>query len=111
MLGFGLSIEPQIWAVVFVMIRIGAAFITAPVFGAVSIPLTVRVSISGAIAFLVLQAHPIVPPAQIFGLATVLSVAAEALVRRLVSAIKASSPRIAPGPAVLMTTWLLSASR
>jgi flagellar biosynthetic protein FliR len=80
MLGFGLSIEPQIWAVVFVMIRIGAAFITAPVFGAVSIPLTVRVSISGAIAFLVLQAHPIVPPAQVFGLATFLSVAAEALV-------------------------------
>ena len=39
MLGFGLSIEPQLWALVFVMIRIGAAFSIAPVFGAVSIPL------------------------------------------------------------------------
>ncbi|MEJ8630867.1 hypothetical protein P0F65_15285 [Sphingomonas sp. I4] len=38
MLGFGLSIEPQAWAILFIMIRVGAAFITAPVFGAVSIP-------------------------------------------------------------------------
>ncbi len=80
MLGFGLSIEPQLWALVFVMVRIGAAFITAPVFGAVSIPLVVRVSLSGAIGLLVLAAHPVVPPPQIFAVATFLSIAAEALV-------------------------------
>jgi flagellar biosynthetic protein FliR len=80
MLGFGLAIEPQIWALVFVMVRIGAAFVTAPVFGAVSIPLTVRVSAAGAIAFLVLGTHPIVPPTQVFAVTTILSVVSEALV-------------------------------
>jgi flagellar biosynthetic protein FliR len=79
-LGFGLSIEPQLWALVFVMVRIGAAFIAAPVFGAVSVPVTVRVTLSAAIAFLVIAAHPIVPPAQVFSAATVLAIAAEALV-------------------------------
>ena len=39
MLGFGLSIEPQLWALIFVMIRVGATFIAAPVFGAVAVPL------------------------------------------------------------------------
>jgi flagellar biosynthetic protein FliR len=79
-LGFGLAIEPQIWALLFVMVRIGAAFVTAPIFSAVSVPLVVRVSLSGAIAFLVLGSHAIVPPPHVFAVATVLSIAAEALV-------------------------------
>src|SRR3546814_9585126 len=77
---FGLAVEPQLWALIFVMVRIGAAFIAAPVFGAVSIPLPVRVTLSGAIGVLVLGTHPVTPPAQVFGLATFLSIAAEALV-------------------------------
>ena len=48
MLGLGLAIEPQAWALLFVMVRIGAAFVAAPVFGAVSIPLPVRISLSGS---------------------------------------------------------------
>ncbi|RDE05907.1 flagellar biosynthetic protein FliR [Sphingomonas aracearum] len=79
-LGTGLAIEPQLWALVFVMVRIGAAFIAAPVFGAMTMPVIVRVSLSGAIGVLVLGTHSIVPPAQIFALTTFLSVAAEALV-------------------------------
>src|SRR3546814_19007041 len=79
MLGFGLAIEPQLCALIFVMVRIGAAFIAAPVFGAVSIPLPVRVTLSGAIVVLVLGTHPVTPPAQGFGIATFLSIAAEAL--------------------------------
>ena len=80
MLGFGLSIEPQLWALLFVMIRVGATFIAAPVFGAVGVPLPVRVALSGAIGVLVLHAHPVTPPASLFGVATILAVAAEALV-------------------------------
>ena len=38
-LGFGLSIEPQLWALIFVMVRVGSALIAAPVFGAVQVPL------------------------------------------------------------------------
>lgn len=80
MLGFGLAIEPQLWALIFVMIRVGAAFVAAPVFGNVSVPLPVRVSLAGAIGVLVLGTHTITPPTQIFALTTFLSVAAEALV-------------------------------
>ena len=29
MLGFGLAIEPKLWALIFVMVRVGAAFILA----------------------------------------------------------------------------------
>jgi|UniRef100_UPI0035CC76ED flagellar biosynthetic protein FliR len=79
-LGFGLSIEPKLWALIFVMVRVGAAFVAAPVFSAVSIPLTVRVTLSGAIGVLVLAVHPVTPPEHIFALATILAVAAEALV-------------------------------
>lgn len=80
MLGFGIAIEPQLWALIFVMVRIGAAFVAAPVFGAVSIPVTVRVSLSGAVGVLVLAAHPVTPPPNIFAVATFVAIAAEALV-------------------------------
>lgn len=80
MLGFGLSIEPQLWALIFVMVRIGAMFIAAPVFGAVSVPLPVRITLSAAIGFLVMATHRITPPEQVFSLLTFLSVASEALV-------------------------------
>ena len=80
MLGLGLSIEPQLWALVFVMIRVGAAFIAAPVFGNVSVPLQVRVALAGAIGVLVLGTQSITPPPQVFALTTFLAVAAEALV-------------------------------
>ena len=80
MLGFGLSIEPQLWALIFVMVRIGAAFVAAPVFGAVGVPVTVRVALTGAIGVLVLGSHAVPPPPTVFAFATVLAVAAEALV-------------------------------
>lgn len=80
MLGLGLSIEPQLWALIFVMVRIGAAFVAAPVFGNVGVPLPVRVALSGAIGVLVLGTHVVAPPPTVFALATFLAVAAEALV-------------------------------
>ncbi|VXC74278.1 flagellar biosynthetic protein FliR [Sphingomonas sp. 8AM] len=80
MLGFGLSIEPQLWALIFVMIRVGAAFIAAPVFGNVSVPLPVRITLSGAVGVLVIGTTSIQPPPTIFALATFVAIAAEALV-------------------------------
>ena len=80
MLGFGLSIEPQLWALLFVMVRVGAAFVAAPVFGNVSVPLQMRVVLAGAIGVLVLGEADITPPPQVFAVATFLSIAAEALV-------------------------------
>ncbi len=80
MLGFGLSIEPQLWSLLFVMIRVSATFIAAPVFGAISVPLQVRVALAGAVGILVLGAHPVAAPEQIFAASTILAVLAEALV-------------------------------
>ena len=79
MLGFGLSIEPQFWTLLFVMVRIGAAFVAAPVFGAFGVPVQVRVALSGAIGVLVLGTHHVAPPAQVFALATFLAIAGEAV--------------------------------
>lgn len=80
MMGFGLSIEPQLWALLFAMVRIGAAFIAAPVFGAVSVPLPARIALTGAIGVLIVNTVPVNPPAEIFSVTTILAVAAEALV-------------------------------
>jgi flagellar biosynthetic protein FliR len=81
MLGLGLpSVEPAIWALLFVMVRVGAAFVAAPVFGAMQVPVQVRILLSGAIAVLAIQAQAIEPPIAIFSLTTFLMVAQEALV-------------------------------
>lgn len=80
MMGFGLSIEPQLWALLFAMVRVGAAFVAAPVFSAVSIPLPVRIALSGAVGVLSLKVANITPPEHIFAFATILAVAAEALI-------------------------------
>lgn len=80
MLGFGLAIEPQLWTLLFTMVRVGAAFMAAPVFGAVSVPLNVRVALTGAVAILSMNATTIQPPSEVFMLTTILAVASEALV-------------------------------
>ncbi|HTG37577.1 flagellar biosynthetic protein FliR [Sphingomonas sp.] len=80
MLGLGLAVEPQLWTLIFTMVRIGAAFIAAPVFGAVSVPVTVRVILSAAVGVLITGSMPIAAPEQVFALPTFLSIAAEALV-------------------------------
>jgi flagellar biosynthetic protein FliR len=80
MLGLGLSIEPQLWVLVFTMVRVGAAFVAAPVFGSVSVPLPVRVTLAGAIALLAMNAQTIQAPEAVFSLETFVSIAAEALV-------------------------------
>jgi len=80
-LGLGLpAYEPALFALIFVMVRIGAAFIAAPVFGAVAVPLPVRIVLSGAIGVLVVNNAAIATPSAVFSLETFLQVAQEALV-------------------------------
>lgn len=80
MMGFGLSIEPQLWTLLFAMVRIGAAFVAAPVFSAVSIPLPARITLAGAIGLLVMNVTHITPPGAIFSLNTMIMVGSEALI-------------------------------
>lgn len=80
MLGFGLSIEPQLWTLIFSMVRIGAAFLAAPIFGAVAVPVQVRVILSAAIGILTLNVTTVPAPTEIFSLTTFLAIGAEALI-------------------------------
>lgn len=78
--GFG-ALEQDFWRVVFLMTRIGAAMLAAPFFGAASIPMTVRVCATGAVAFFVAAWMPaIAAPAALFTLAGLLAVAGEVVV-------------------------------
>ncbi|MCB2052393.1 MAG: flagellar biosynthetic protein FliR [Novosphingobium sp.] len=78
--GFG-PLEAEFWRLVFVMTRIGAAMVAAPLFGAGSVPAQVRVIASGALAVLVCGWLPAVqPPPNLLSINGMLAVAGEVLV-------------------------------
>ncbi len=81
-LDFGLgAIEQDFWRVVFLMTRIGAAMFAAPFFGAASVPVAVRVCLTGALAIFVAVWHPVAAmPESLFSLAGMLAVAGEVAV-------------------------------
>lgn len=61
--GFG-AIEAELWRLLFLMTRIGAALLAAPFFGAGTVPVQLRVAIAGALAVMVSAWLPVqVPPA------------------------------------------------
>lgn len=77
--GFG-ALEAEFWRLIFVMTRIGAALVAAPLFGAVTVPPQVRVMVAGAIAVLVCAWTPVAAPAAIFSAPGILMVLGEVLV-------------------------------
>lgn len=77
--GFG-PLEAEFWRLVFVMTRIGAALVAAPLFGAVTVPPQVRVMVAGGVAVLVCAWTPVQAPAQMLSLAGILSVMGEIMV-------------------------------
>jgi flagellar biosynthetic protein FliR len=63
--GFG-AIEADLWRLLFVMTRIGAALLAAPFFSAAAVPVQLRVGVAGAIGVLVITWLPVqVPPAML----------------------------------------------
>lgn len=61
--GFG-AVEADLWRLLFVMTRIGAALLAAPFFSAAAVPMQLRVAIAGAIGILIINWLPVqVPPA------------------------------------------------
>ena len=77
--GFG-ALEEQFWRLLFVMTRIGAALVAAPLFGIPSVPPQVRVIASGALAVMVCAWLPLTVPPALFTLAGLLAVLGEVLV-------------------------------
>ena len=79
-LGIG-GLEGDLWRVVFLMTRIGAALLAAPFFGASNIPVMVRVSFTGAMAiFVSIWLPEIVTPPALLTLDGMLALAGEALI-------------------------------
>ncbi len=69
------------WRVVFLMTRLGAAMLAAPIFGASSVPMTVRVSATGALAiFLSVWMPEIATPPALFSLEGMLAIAGEVVI-------------------------------
>jgi len=60
--GFG-NLEAQLWLWLLAMIRPGAAFLAAPVFGAPAVPVQLRLIVSLGVGMAALHASPIVMPA------------------------------------------------
>lgn len=77
--GFG-PLEAEFWRLVFVMTRIGAALVAAPLFGIAGVPPQVRVIGAGSLAVLVCAWTNVAAPAALFSAAGVLCVLGEVLV-------------------------------
>lgn len=81
-LDFGLGgLEGDLWRVVFLMTRIGAALLAAPFFGASNVPVMVRVSFTGAMAiFISIWLPDIATPPALLTIEGMLALAGEAVI-------------------------------
>ncbi len=77
--GFG-AVEGELWKLVFVMTRMGAALLAAPFFGAATVPVQLRVAMTAALSVLVCAWVPLQVPAALFSLPGLLAVGGEVLV-------------------------------
>ena len=77
--GFG-PLEAEFWRLLFVMTRIGAAMVAAPLFGAGSVPPQIRVIVTGAIAVLVCAWMPVEAPPALLSANGLLIIAGEVLI-------------------------------
>lgn len=77
--GFG-ALEGEFWRLMFVMTRIGAALLAAPLFGMVAVPFQLRVIVAGALALMVCAWTPVAAPPALLSLDGLLITANEALI-------------------------------
>ena len=78
---FGLgAIEADLWALVFVMVRVGAAVLAAPIFGARMVPPQVRTVLAGAMAVFILNWVPVEVPQDMLALSTFVALLVEAVI-------------------------------
>ena len=95
--GFG-ALEDELWRLVFAMTRIGAALLAAPLFGATSVPVQLRVAIAGALGIMVCAWTPLVPPPALLsatGMVTILREVAIGLSLGFVLQLSFAAPVIA----------------
>jgi len=71
--GFG-SIESQLWLVLFLSIRSGAALMAAPMIGGTAVPVQLRILLSLVLGYFVASWVPVAPPPEMMSLAAILAV-------------------------------------
>jgi flagellar biosynthetic protein FliR len=82
-LDFGFAtIEAQLWQILFLSIRCGAALLAAPMVGGVAVPAPVRILLSLVLGFFVASWVPLAPAPQMLSFAAVLAVLQEIAVGR-----------------------------
>ncbi len=78
---FGLGVwQDQLWMLVFVMIRVGAALMAAPIFGTKSVPVQVRIVLAAVIGIFVLNWTPIRMPQDMLATETFMALLVEAVI-------------------------------
>jgi flagellar biosynthetic protein FliR len=77
--GFG-PVEAEFWRWIFVMTRIGAAMLAAPIFGASSVPMQARVMMTGAVAAMICAWTNVQVPPALLSANGILWVAGEVLI-------------------------------
>lgn len=80
-LDFGLgNIEAQLWQIIFLSIRCGAAFMAAPMVGGMAVPVPVRILLSITFGYFIAAWVPLSPLPEMLSFAAVLAVLHEVLV-------------------------------
>ncbi len=77
--GFGV-VEEDLWRLLFVMVRVGAAFLAAPIFGAMAVPVQLRIALAGVIAVFVLVWTPVTTPDNLLSLPAMVAIAGEVVI-------------------------------
>lgn len=78
---FGLGAwETQLWSLVFVLVRIGAALLAAPIFGSRLVPMQVRTVVAVALGIFVLNWVPVRLPDDMLALPALVSLLSEAVI-------------------------------
>lgn len=80
-INFGVgAMEADLWRLLYLMTRIGAAMIAAPLFGATSVPPQIRVMVTGGVALFVLNWVPITIPDNILSMSSFTDLMSEAVI-------------------------------
>jgi flagellar biosynthetic protein FliR len=74
------ALEAELWRMMFIMTRIGAALLAAPIFSSAGVPVQLRVAITGAIAVLITAWTDVAAPPALLSIQGLLAVAGEILI-------------------------------
>ena len=74
----GFDIEAELWRLVFLMVRVGAAFLAGPLFGMGAVPVQVRIALAGAVAVHLMVWTGLAPPGDLLSFAGLAALVGEA---------------------------------